>query len=69
MIKYKVEPKLSAVLSEKGMTQMELANLSGVPQSAISRFDKTASHKDEHIVAICKALNITYFDLFNVSKI
>lgn len=61
-----VKPRLGAILKERNMTQMQLAELSGVPQGSISRFDKNDRHVDAHIFAIAKALDVNVEDLFEV---
>jgi DNA-binding XRE family transcriptional regulator len=62
-----VTPKLMAVLKEKGITQMQLAEMSGVPQGSISRFDKNERHVDWHMFAIARALDLSVNDLFIIS--
>ncbi|MGG3622837.1 helix-turn-helix transcriptional regulator [Bacillus gobiensis] len=64
---YKVKPRLGEILKERNLTQTELAKLSKVPQSAISRFDKNEQHKDLHLVSISKALKLKSIDeLFDI---
>ncbi|MEB4593924.1 helix-turn-helix domain-containing protein [Bacillus amyloliquefaciens] len=63
-----VKPKLTAILKKKKMTQTELSILSNVPQSAISRFDKSEQHKDSHLFSISKALNLSIEELFYVEE-
>ena len=62
-----VRPRLKAVLKEKGITQMQLAELSGVPQGSISRFDRNEKHQDWHVFAIAKALDVAVDELFEVT--
>jgi transcriptional regulator with XRE-family HTH domain len=62
-----VEPQLKNIMSSKGITQKELSIMTGIPQSTISRFDKTDSHKQTHVVIILKTLGIAYEELFKVS--
>ncbi|MCG7410556.1 helix-turn-helix domain-containing protein [Paenibacillus sp. ACRRX] len=50
------------------MTQMELSDLSGVPQGSISRFDKNSRHDDVHLFAIARALGVTIESLFKVKE-
>lgn len=64
MIKIKVRPRLKEILQEKGWTQEYLSERSGVPQSAISRFDRSTQRKDEHMFAIAHALGCKVDDLF-----
>ncbi|PAD70733.1 transcriptional regulator [Bacillus sp. 7586-K] len=65
---YVVIPKLNKILKEKGITQMQLAEMSGVSQGAISRFDRNKQHLDLHLVAISRALGLTIEDLFEISE-
>ncbi|MDN4070866.1 helix-turn-helix transcriptional regulator [Paenibacillus vini] len=62
----KVIPKLTGILNERNMTQSKLSELSGVPQSAISRFDRNSQHSDIHVFAIARALGLRADDLFEV---
>jgi transcriptional regulator with XRE-family HTH domain len=62
-----VKPKLVALLKERGLTQMQLSEMSGVPQGSISRFDRNDRHADVHVFAIAKALNVKVEDLFEVT--
>lgn len=61
-----VTPRLGEILKERGLTQTWLAEISGVPQGSISRFDKNDRHVDAHIFAIKAALGVTYEELFTV---
>lgn len=61
-----VIPRLQKILKERKMTQQELANISGVEQYAISRFDRQESHKAVHMFKIARALGISPMDLFVV---
>ncbi|WP_198957466.1 helix-turn-helix domain-containing protein [Paenibacillus selenitireducens] len=61
-----VTPKLNAILKDRGITQMKLSEMCGVPQGSISRFDKNTRHEDSHIFAIAKALGIKIEDLFDI---
>ncbi len=62
-----VKPRLKEVLKEKGLTQLQLAELSGVPQGSISRFDRNEKHQDWHVFAIARALQVSVEYLFEVS--
>jgi putative transcriptional regulator len=68
-VKYIVIPRLGEILKEKNMTQMQLAELTGISQGAISRFDRNKQHLDVHLVAISRALNISIEDLFHIKEI
>jgi hypothetical protein len=68
MIKVKVRARLGEILKERGWTQTYLSQLSGVPQGAISRFDKISQRKDEHLFAIKHALGLSSVEeLFEVT--
>ncbi|WP_342541013.1 helix-turn-helix transcriptional regulator [Heyndrickxia sp. FSL K6-6286] len=69
ILEVKVKPNLMNVLKAKGMTQVQLSELSGVPQGSISRFDKNNRHVDSHIFAIAKTLDVNISDLFEVEYI
>jgi transcriptional regulator with XRE-family HTH domain len=62
-----VKPRLTALLKERGLTQMQLSELSGVPQGSISRFDRNDRHVDAHIFAIARVLDVRVEDLFEVT--
>lgn len=62
-----IRPKLIRILIDKGITQNDLADKCGIPQAAISRFDRHANHKDQHLFAISRALDLFIEDLFDVS--
>lgn len=68
-MEYKVKPQLGKLLRERNMTQTALSEVSNVPQSAISRFDKNEQHKDVHLIAISRALDIPIEELFEVEII
>lgn len=62
----KVVPRLGDILKDHGITQMKLAEMSGVPQGSISRFDKNSRHEDAHLFSIARSLGIGVEDLFQV---
>ncbi len=59
-----VRPKLRKILKERGITQMELSEMTEVPQGSISRFDRNEKHVDWHLFSIAKALELRIEDLF-----
>ncbi|MGG1663060.1 helix-turn-helix domain-containing protein [Brevibacillus sp. NRS-1366] len=61
-----IKPRLNEILTERGMTQKQLSELSGVPQGSISRFDKNSRHEDIHLFSIAKALGISVESLFEI---
>ncbi|MBD8137362.1 helix-turn-helix transcriptional regulator [Bacillus sp. CFBP 13597] len=65
----KVTPRLGKVLKERGMTQVKLSELTGIPQGNISWFDKLESHKDTHTILISRALDISIEDLFEIELV
>jgi DNA-binding XRE family transcriptional regulator len=63
-----VKPILLKILKERDMTQNELAKISDVPQSAISRFDVSESHDFRNVFSIAKSLGLNIEDLFLVNE-
>ncbi len=61
-----VKPCLNTLLKERGITQQQLSDMTGVPQGSISRFDKNERHVDWHLFAIARALDVNVEDLFEV---
>jgi transcriptional regulator with XRE-family HTH domain len=66
-MKLTVKPRLLSILKERGITQTQLSDMSGVPQGSISRFDRNESHVDAHVFAIAKALDVNVEDMFEVT--
>lgn len=62
----KVKPKLHEILRQKGMSQMDLSELTGIPQGTISRFDRNDRHDASYLFTIAKALEISIEDLFRI---
>lgn len=62
-----VTPRLSVILKERGITQTQLSEMSGVPQGSISRFDKNSRHEAAHLFAISRALGVSIEELFQVA--
>ncbi|MGC8230260.1 helix-turn-helix domain-containing protein [Pseudobacillus badius] len=63
-----VKPKLNSILKNRGITQMKLAEMSGVSQGSISQFDKNNRHETAHLFTISRALNLPIEDLFEVME-
>lgn len=61
-----VTPRLLTLLKDRDITQMELSEMSGVPQGSISRFDRNTRHNDLHVFAIARALNVNVEELFDI---
>ena len=66
---FEVRPRLNEVRNRLGLTQERVAELTGIPQASISRFDKSRMHVDAHIFAILMNLNLKYEDLFEIVPI
>jgi len=66
---YSVTPILSKILRERKITQSEFAELTGISQATISRFDRSSQHLDSHLIVISKALELSIEDLFDVTEI
>lgn len=63
---YTVIPILGKILKDRGMTQVELSKLTGIPQGTISKFDRNKQHQDVHLVTISKVLGLSIEDLFYI---
>lgn len=64
----KVTPNLTAILKQRGLTQSQLSEDTGIPQGTISRFDRNSRHEASHLFAISKRLGIPIEDLFVVEE-
>lgn len=64
----KAKPRLMEILRERGITQTQLSNMSGVPQGSISRFDKNSRHESSHLFSIAKALEVNADQLFTFEE-
>ncbi|MNN23927.1 Helix-turn-helix domain protein [compost metagenome] len=63
-----VKPRLTEIREERGLTQLQLSEMSGVPQGSISRFDSNSRHEATHLFAIARALGISVEELFTVNE-
>lgn len=63
-----VTPCLNEIMKERGITQIQLATASGVPQPSISRFDKNTRHEAVHLFALSRALGLSIEELFRVEE-
>lgn len=59
-----VKPNLQQLLKEKGITQQQLSEMTGIPQGTISRFDRNGRHEATHLFTISRALGVDIVDLF-----
>lgn len=64
----KAVPRLGKILKERGWTQLQLSDKSGVPQGSIARFDSRTRHEASHLFAISRVLDITIEELFEVEE-
>lgn len=64
----KVKPNLMPLLKEKGITQLQLSETTGIPQGSLSRFDKNSRHESVHLFTIARALGVGVEDLFTVQE-
>lgn len=62
-----IKPRLMDILREKGMTQIELSDITGIPQGSISRFDKNEFFKAHHLFVLSRALGVNIEDLFRIT--
>ncbi|MEK3787588.1 helix-turn-helix domain-containing protein [Paenibacillus sp. FSL K6-1230] len=65
---FTVKPNLMALLKDKDMTQLQLSELTGIPQGSLSRFDKNSRHESAHLFKIARALGVSIEDLFVVEE-
>ncbi|OVE34876.1 transcriptional regulator [Priestia aryabhattai] len=65
---FAIKPRLNDLMKQRGLTQMKLSEMTGVPQSSISRFDRNTQHIDWHLFKIAKALEISIEDLFEIEE-
>lgn len=60
--------RIKKIRLEKGLTQVELAHLMGVSNSAIHYFEKSASMSFNAMVAFCNALDVSPNYLLGVTS-
>jgi transcriptional regulator with XRE-family HTH domain len=57
--------RLRELIKERGMTQVELSEKTGIPQGTISRFDRNNRHEATHLLALSHFFNVCINDLFD----
>lgn len=59
-MKTKISEKIKELRLEHGFTQIELANLAGVKQSCVSKWERGATLPDsDMIVSLCKIFDVS----------
>ncbi|QWU13381.1 Helix-turn-helix domain-containing protein [Paenibacillus sophorae] len=71
MARYKLTPRLTKILKERGIKQIEIANKADIPQPYISRFDGSDKglYDISNLYSIAKGLNLKIEDLFTIEEI
>jgi transcriptional regulator with XRE-family HTH domain len=59
---------LLSILKERSLTQIDLAEMAGITQAAVSRFDRNVQYRIDHLFKISKALNLSIEELFEVEE-
>ncbi|MGM7724384.1 helix-turn-helix domain-containing protein [Metabacillus sp. Hm71] len=65
---YKVTPKITEILSERNISQKQLAEMTGLTEATISRFKKQDRFDIATLVAVSRALNLSIEDLFHIEE-
>lgn len=65
---YKVTARITEILEERGLSQKELAVMTGLTEATISRFKKQDRFDIATLVAVSKALEVSIEDLFYITK-
>jgi putative transcriptional regulator len=65
----KVTPKLNQIRKERGLSQIELAELSKVNQPFISKFDSNENFNANNVFSIARALGVSVEELFIIEEI
>ena len=69
MAKYKAIPRLHEVRKEKGIkTSKELAQMVGVSEPTISRFDSQKRYDIDVLVSVSKVLGVPIEELFYIEE-
>jgi transcriptional regulator with XRE-family HTH domain len=66
--KYKATPRMNEIRKERGYTGKELAELVGVTEPTISRFDSQKRYDIDVLVSVSKALGVTVEELFIIEE-
>lgn len=61
---HQIRPRINKLTLKFGYSQTKLSEISGVPQSTLSRFDRAERHVDWHLFTLANAFNCRLEDLF-----
>jgi transcriptional regulator with XRE-family HTH domain len=68
MAKYKATPRMNEIRKERGINGKELAEMVGVTEPTISRFDSQKRYDIDVLVSVSKALGVTVEELFIIEE-
>jgi transcriptional regulator with XRE-family HTH domain len=68
MAKYKATPRMNEIRKERGINGKELAELVGVTEPTISRFDSQKRYDIDVLISVSKALGVTVEELFIIEE-
>lgn len=66
--KFKATPRMNEIRKEKGYSGKQLAELVGVTEPTISRFDTQKRYDINVLVSVSKALGVTIEELFTIEE-
>lgn len=64
LIHLTAKPRLMELLKQRGWTQKQLAEKTGITQASISRFDRNTQVRHDHLFLIAHVLGVKAEDLF-----
>ncbi|MFD0827091.1 helix-turn-helix domain-containing protein [Neobacillus sp. M.A.Huq-85] len=68
MAKYIAKPRMNEIRKELGINGKELAELAGVTEPTISRFDSQARYDIDVLISVAKALKVSVEELFTIEE-
>jgi transcriptional regulator with XRE-family HTH domain len=68
MAKYKAKPRMNEIRKERGINGKELAEMVGVTEPTISRFDSQSRYDIDVLISVSKALKVSVEDLFHIEE-
>jgi transcriptional regulator with XRE-family HTH domain len=60
--------RLKELRKDRGLTQIELSILTGIPQNQISRFEKGSKMNEDHIISLSKFFKVSSDYLLGLSE-